>query len=386
VAPASLVFGGQSLRTTSSALTVTLSNTGDAGLTIKAIAISGNFARSSNCAATLAAGASCMITVTFTPAAAGLRTGTLTITSSGSGSPQRVSLSGTGAVPKVSLSDTKLTFGSQVLNTASAAQTVTLSNTGDASLTIRSISVSGNFAQTPNCNATVAAGASCSVSVIFTPTGAGSRTGTLRFTDSAAGSPHKVTLTGSGVTPGRLTAKPAKVSFGSLTLDGSSSQTVSMSNTGGVSVTISAASTSGPGFAIGGLTTPLTLVPNQSSSFTVSFSPSSTGSASGSIYLTNDGASSPVTIGLSGTGTAPVHEVDLSWTASTTSGVVGYNVYRSSQPGGAYARIAYRVAGTMYLDMNVVGGDTYFYAITAIDGSGAESGFSDEIEAVIPTS
>src|SRR5205085_4067586 len=100
------------------------------------------------------------------------------------------------------------TFSSQVVGSTSAAQTVTLTNSGNAALTISSIGLSGtnsgDFAQTNTCpssSSTLAAGASCTISVTFTPTATGTRSASVTITDNAGGSPQLVALTGTGVTP-----------------------------------------------------------------------------------------------------------------------------------------------------------------------------------------
>jgi len=104
--------------------------------------------------------------------------------------------------PVVSLSPSSLTFNSQNVSTTSASQSVTLSNTGNAALTISTIATTGDFAQTSNCSTSVAAGANCRISVTFKPTTNGQRTGSLSVTDNASGSPQSVSLTGAGVKPG----------------------------------------------------------------------------------------------------------------------------------------------------------------------------------------
>jgi fibronectin type 3 domain-containing protein len=90
---------------------------------------------------------------------------------------------------------------------------------------------------------------------------------------------------------------------------------------------------------------------------------------------------------LTGNGIAATqHSVDLSWNASTGSGVVGYNVYRGSVSGGPYSKINSALeAGTAYTDNAVTVGQTYYYVTTAVDGSGNESGYSNQVKAVIPT-
>ena len=205
ISPSTLAFSSQPVGTTGSPQTVTLTSNGTAPVHISAIAASGDFAQTNTCGSGSAAGSTCTITVTFTPTATGTRTGTLTITDNSSGSPQSVALTGTGAsagAPAVTLSPASLTFNSQTVGTTSAAQAVTLTNSGSATLTITSIAVSGangsDFAQTNNCGTSLAANASCSVNVTFTPPAAGTRTASVSVTDNATSSPQNVPLSGTG--------------------------------------------------------------------------------------------------------------------------------------------------------------------------------------------
>ena len=208
LSPASLTFSDQNVGTRSAPQAATLSNTGNAPLALSSITIagadSGDFAQTNNCGSSLAAGAHCTISVTFTPATTGTRTATLAVSDNASGSPQQVSLTGTGTRPAASVSPTSVLFVlPQLVGTTSAPQTVTLSNTGTGTLTISSIAISGgnsgDFAQTNNCGSSVAPGASCSISVTFAPTGILVRTSTLVITDNASGSPQQVSLTGTGL-------------------------------------------------------------------------------------------------------------------------------------------------------------------------------------------
>src|SRR5207244_230798 len=155
LAPTSLGFGNQLLATTSTAMTVTLTNTGTAALTINSFAPSGDFAATSTGAsacptspATLAAGANCTINVTFTPTASGARTGTLSLADNAGGSPQIMTLSGNGTAPGVGLAPTSLGFGNQPLATTSLPISPTLRSSDLAALTINSFAASGDFAAT----------------------------------------------------------------------------------------------------------------------------------------------------------------------------------------------------------------------------------------------
>jgi hypothetical protein len=137
--------------------------------------------------------------------------------------------SGIGVFPSA------LTFASQTLNTTAPAQLVSLTNTGVDTLNITSISTAGDFASVSNCGTTLSAGASCGVSVTFTPTAAGARTGTLLFVDDASGSPQQVTLTGTGATaPSTTGGTPS----GSYTVTVSGTAGTSLAHFGSVTLTV----------------------------------------------------------------------------------------------------------------------------------------------------
>src|SRR5260370_6590094 len=175
-------------------------------------AANNDYVATSGCGASIAAGASCTVSVTCKPSVAAAETATLVLTDGDSTSPQNIALTGTGAnpAPAVVLAPTSLTFANQLLNTTSAAQTVTLTNTGTGPLTITSIAASGDFAWT-STGATacpispaipiLAAGANCKISVTFTPTATGARAGTLTITDNATPPTQTVGLTGTGTNP-----------------------------------------------------------------------------------------------------------------------------------------------------------------------------------------
>ncbi|MBZ5501221.1 MAG: choice-of-anchor D domain-containing protein [Acidobacteriia bacterium] len=199
--------------------------------------------------------------------------------------------------------------------------------------------------------------------------------------------------TSGGGTPGTgspvISVTPSPVSFGNVTVGSSAPQSMSVSNPGTADLTITNVVTSGTGFSISGLSVPLTVGVGQSHSFTASFQPASAGSASGSIAFTNNATSGAYLVNMSGTGAAAPspspHSVALSWTASTSSGVTGYNVYRSPVSGGPYAMVSpSRVAATQYTDSTVQSAQTYYYVITAVDSSNAESAYSNEASAAIP--
>jgi hypothetical protein len=208
VTPASLTFSGQNVGTESTSQPVTLLNIGSVPLTVNSVAVTSGFKQNNNCLPTVAALASCTINVSFLPTAAGPQTGTLTITDFAGNSPQTVALNGTGVAPGASLSATTLSFPAQPVSIASSPLSVTLNNTGNGALTPLLINITGDFALTNTCAGTVAAGASCTISVTFTPTTTGSRTGTLTLTDNAGNSPQTVALSGTGQDFALATATP----------------------------------------------------------------------------------------------------------------------------------------------------------------------------------
>lgn len=210
---AGLTFAVTPAGTTATAQTATLTNSGNGVLLISGISITGAnagvfTAASSTCGTVLAAGATCSISVTFSPTTAGTFSASLSVADNASGSPQSLPLAGTGAAPGVSLSPSSLTFKTFVLNTRSQPQTVTLTNNGTATLNIASIAVTGTNASSfavwsTTCGATLAPVSSsssgqCLINITFTPLSVGTLSATLSVTDNASGSPQTVALTGVG--------------------------------------------------------------------------------------------------------------------------------------------------------------------------------------------
>jgi Abnormal spindle-like microcephaly-assoc'd, ASPM-SPD-2-Hydin len=247
VSPATLTFPSQTVKTTSAALPVILTDTGSAALALTSITISGaeaaEFAQTNTCGNSVAAGATCTVNVTFTPAATGSRSAQLQINDNAAASPQIVAIIGTAiaiSTPVVTLAPVSLDFGNQSAGVASPTLAVTLDNTGNSALSISSIAISGanaaDFAETSNCTGSVAAGASCSISVVFTPAATGSRSGQIVITDNASGSPHQIALSGSGTsanTPNfAVSAAPPSAT---VTSGQSTAFTLSVAGSGGFS-------------------------------------------------------------------------------------------------------------------------------------------------------
>jgi fibronectin type 3 domain-containing protein len=130
----------------------------------------------------------------------------------------------------------------------------------------------------------------------------------------------------------------------------------------------------------------MTIQAGKTATFTLTFTPQSSGSATASVSFTTDASNTPVVNALNGSGAAaPQHSVQLSWTASK-SAVAGYNVYRAAKTGGPYSKLNGSLdTGTSFTDNSVSAGQTYFYVTTAVDSSGGESTFSNEAQAAVPT-
>lgn len=213
VEPRSLVWGGVNLGSSGIPKAVTFTNLGSSPIAINGVAVSGtnaaDFLISNNtCGATLAASSSCNVTVTFTPSAAGARQAALTFNHSGFDSSQSVSLSGTatGKISTLTLTPQTLSFGSIDIGSATAAQTVTLQSDGTTTISIGAVAIAGtdpaDFSISSNtCGSSLPGSSNCSIGILFKPSAAGPRTATLTISDSASGSPHQVTLSGSGNMP-----------------------------------------------------------------------------------------------------------------------------------------------------------------------------------------
>jgi hypothetical protein len=386
--PASFNFGNV-LVGSSGTQTFTLSNSGTASVTISAASASGTGFSITGLSVplTLAAGQSTTFSGQFAPSATGTASGSVAITNNAPGSPLTIALSGTGVQPQLAPTPTSASFGSVVTGTSNS-QTIKLSNAGSASVTISQATVSGNgFSLTGiTVPLTIAAGSSATFNVAFNPSAAGSVTGTVTLVSNAPNSPLTIGLSGTGVTATfLLTANPTGLSFGSVNLGSNSLLSASLTNTGNSNVTISSVTVSGAGFSASGVTSGTTLTPNQAVTLSVTFAPASAGSLTGSVSVASNATNSPTTIALSGTGVQLIaHSAALSWTAST-SVVTGYNVYRGSVSGGPYAKLnSSLIAVTIYTDITVQSGQTYFYVVTAVDASNVESAYSNEISAAIP--
>jgi len=284
----------------------TLTNTGGSTVTVSQATASGaGFSVSGlTLPVVLAANESVTFTAVFAPASAGVASGTLSIVSDASNSALSIPLSGTGlATGSLSANPGSANFGN-VTTGRNQTLPMTVTNTGGVVITLSSAAASGSgFSVTgPSLPITLNAGQGTTFNAIFTPSTAGAASGALTINSNANNPTLSVPLAGMGLAQGQLGSNPPSFSFGNIQVAASKSLTGSLTNSGGSSLTISAATASGTGFSLSGLTLPLTLNAGQSASFTVLFSPNTSGAASGSVSITSDGANPDLSLALSGTG------------------------------------------------------------------------------------
>src|SRR3984957_9647021 len=291
------------------------------------------------------------------------------------------------AVGKLTAGPTSIAFGSIAVGSTSAILTTTITNTGNATVTFTSDAISANFSWggIGTCNdpgGTLAPGASCTFSAKFAPTAAGTINGSMTIASNASNPTLTVPLSGTGTTAttGTLAASPTAMGLGSVVVGTSGTASGSLTASG-ASVTVNAVSSNNSAFSVGGLSLPITIPAGQKAAFTVTFTPQTTGAATAAFTFTSNAQSSTTVETLTGTGMpTPVHTVHLSWNASTSSGVAGYNGYRAPYTSscGAYAKVnSVPNTGTLYTDAVVADGSNYCYATTAVDSSNRESGDSN---------
>ena len=311
----SLDFGGVLIGATSAKQNVTLTNNSGSVLNISSIKASGPFKPSNNCGSSLAPGVNCSVAATFTPTAAMLQTGSITISTNSPYGSLTVALSGTGiaTAPTASLSSTALTFASQARGTISAPQAVTLSNTGTVTLAIASITVSGGAAETSNCPTTLIAGASCGINAMLAAPPAGACTGTITINSNASGGPLNISLTGTcTATPGTESA----LSTSSLVFSPqpvgtvSAPQKVTLSNIGEGSLTVKSIAASGAAAEVNNCGSKL--AEGAGCTISITFTPTAAGAGSGTVTVKDNAPDSPHVISISGVGTAnPVPVINL---------------------------------------------------------------------------
>jgi len=284
------------------------------------------------------------------------------------------------AATQLTAAPASVSFG-QVAVGASATQALVLTNThsGHIKLSAFQITGSGFSLSGPALPLMLSSGQSITLNLTFAPQTAGISGGSV----FVSGPGLAIPLTGTGTASSQLILSPASVNFGDVPVGTTQTQPITL-GASGASVTVSSESSSNSQFVLAGASLPFTIPAGQSMSFTVTFTPTVSGTISSSLAFASDASNSPALLPLTGIGTVTLHSVNLWWNAST--GVAGYNVYRSSSANGTYAKINSALeANTAYTDSTVVSGQTYYYEATAMNSSGQESVLSTPpVAATIP--
>lgn len=302
--PASLTFNTQAVSTASPAQTITVTNTGNASLTVSQVATTGDYNETNSCtAAAIAPGLTCTISVRFLPTTTGSRTGVLTVYGNVSGGQATALLSGTGSpAAAVILTPLNLAFASTNVNATSTSQNITISNTGGVTITLQPPSLTGDFRLTANtCGATLDTSSGCTVSIAFTPTASGARTGTFTITDDAG--TQTASLIGTGTSPATDALSPPSLTFAAQPLTTSSaSQQITLTNAGDLPLTLIAAQITSGNFSVVN-SCGNSLNGHSTCSMAVSFQPQTIGPTTGTLTISDEYRAQ--TISLSGTGIAP---------------------------------------------------------------------------------
>jgi len=326
----------------------------------------------------LAAGESFAVSVTFAPTSKGWVGGTITLVSK---APKRiitVGLGGTGVTREgVTVSPRSVAFGDVALGTSSKLPAV-LTNTDRWKVTLAGLQTEGREFSVSGTTfpLTLAPGQQVKLDFIFKPQAVGPVGGS----SFVIGPTLNIPLTGIGVGKPELVITPATLNFGDVAVGTKETRALGLSATGG-SVTISSISSSNSQFAVLDTPFPLTVPAGKDVSINVAFTPKNSGKPSATLSFASNAADSPTHSALIGTGT-PLF-VSLSWVASTSPEVAGYNIYRKTT--GSYTRLNSKLdPDTNYTDATVIHGTTYYYATTAVNSKGKESDYSNRVEVVVP--
>jgi Abnormal spindle-like microcephaly-assoc'd, ASPM-SPD-2-Hydin len=396
--PTSISFGYVPVAHTQ-ALSGSISNSSATSVTISQGWVSGNEFQVTglNLPLTLASGQSATFNVTFTPTTSGSVVGSIFVNAivsssndpnNNSNSALSIPLSGTGTTSGGVLQATSpsINFGNVQLGT-NTTQSETLTNSGDSSVTITEANLSDPAFNLTGLNLplTLLPGQNFTFEIGFAPTSTNGTAGSISIISNASNSVLTISLSGIVSGTGQLSLANTSLDFGSVAVGASMSLT-GLITASGSSVAISSATSNSSEYKLSGFSLPFTLAAGQSTSLTFTFTPQASGTSTARISFISNASNSPTVESLTGTGIAsPLHSVALSWAPSASS-VIGYNIYRSATSGGPYTKInAGLNATTTYTDNTVEAGLTYYYATTAVDARGVESGYSNQVQAVIPS-
>ena len=317
---APLAFANQLVKTTSTAKSVTVKNTGTSAITMNAITLTNttDYTITTNtCPAsgtTLGGGASCTISVTFNPQSTGLKRASVVINDTDPSTPQLIGLSGTGT-SNVSLSPTTIAFATTAVGLTSAATKITLTNNTGVSVTLNTpaVTITGPFTSAGSTTCTnglvIPNLGTCIINAQFKPTSVGYATGTISVNDSDVTSPQSVAVSGSAT---GIKFSPTSVNFGSVTKGTQVSTTVTITNVGTTNVYFPGAELTGTNSADfsdnygdsapcgNNINNPLK--PAATCTITVYFTPSIVGAENSTYKLFDNSVGSPQMLSLTGTG------------------------------------------------------------------------------------
>jgi hypothetical protein len=302
--PSTVTYSAQQVGTASAPVTITVTNTGNASLSVSSVTTTGDFNQSNTCtSAAIPQGGTCTVQVSFLPTAIGTRSGVLTVYGNVAGGQATAQLSGIGTPPAaIVLTPASLNFPSTTVGATSAAQNITIANTGGTLAHLQTPAVAGDFRLSANtCGTSLAPQVSCTVSIVFAPTASGSRIGTLTLVDDAG--TQVASLVGVGTSPATDSLSPMALSFSAQQLSTTSApQQITLTNAGDVPLTlISAQITSGDFSVISACGNSLN--PHSSCALSAVFTPKSIGTQSGTLAVADQFRTQ--TIQLSGIGVAP---------------------------------------------------------------------------------
>jgi Abnormal spindle-like microcephaly-assoc'd, ASPM-SPD-2-Hydin len=381
--PASLRYG-EVVTGQSETLLIALTNTGKTSVTVSSVLISNKVFKVPNfkLPQVLTAGATLEVNVAFTPSDVGSASGQLTFVSNASDHNLVVDVGGAGVTSESVVGSPASLVFDDVSVGGSSTLPVVLTNTRTYAVTLTAQQTTGSAfsvsgAQFP---LTLEGGKKVSLNVTFKPAVQGLTGGSSFFDGPNLDIP--LLGTGTGTAKRELTVTPATLNFENVAVGGTATLAASLSATGG-SVTISSASSSSSQFAVRDANFPLTVPAGQEVSLNVTFTPQHSVKSSGTLTFISNAADSPTSEALTGTGTAPY--VSLSWNASSSPDVSGYNVYRKTSANSTYTKINSKLdPNTSYTDATVDGGTTYYYATSAVNSSGKESGYSNRAQVSVP--
>ena len=294
----SIQFGNVPVGSNSSD-SVKVTNTGTTALTVSSVSSSnGNFSVTPT-NGLIAAASSATFHITFTPVSIGIQTAKVVFTHTASSSPDTLTVSGTGTVAGFSVDRQSIQFGPVPVGSVSS-DSVRVTNTGAAALTISNVSSSnGTFVVSPT-HTTIAAAATATFHITFTPANANAQSGTIIFTHSAANSPDTVMVSGTGTTAG-FSVNWRSFSFGNVPLGANGTDSVIVTNGGTSSLVISSIISTNPRYVVNPGNG--TIQPGGKSTFLITFSPTTSGPQSTNVIFTHTASSSPDTLTVTGTGT-----------------------------------------------------------------------------------